>query len=499
MKNYQMYIDGQWCDASDGRTTDVINPATEKAFARVPFGSVEDAGRAIKAAHNSFETGEWRNMDPAERSRILLDVLKKFQEKSQDFAALETENLGIPISQSALINVSTAQNRFEWFAKAANRVLEEPMPLFRGLAVAAPYIRREPVGVCATIVPWNAPLVLGAQGLAAALAMGNSIVIKPATIMPCSLIELLKIIDESEIPKGVVNLVTGSGSTIGEVMASHPLVDKVTFTGSTDVGKHVLSLASETLKNTTMELGGKSAVIFLDDTDVDLAVSSAIWGCFVNSGQICYATTRALVPASMYDEFVEKLVEKVKRIKVGDPQDNTTTMGPLVSEKQRATTEHYIEIGKNEGARLACGGGRPEGLGKGYFIEPTVFVDVDNSMTIAQEEIFGPVLCVIKYSGDDEAVRLANDSPFGLLGAVFSKNIERAIGIAEKLRVGNVWINELHFMSLDLPYGGIKQSGIGRERGLYGMLNEYSEIKSIQIDLGHDLSQRFWHGLIVPQ
>jgi len=499
MKTYQMYIAGRWCDASDGRTTEVINPATEEVFARAPLATAEDTERAIQAAHDSFEAGQWRNMDPAERSRILLDVVKKFREKTLEFAALETENLGVPIGQSALTNVGTAINRFEWFAKAANRVLEEPMPLFRGLAVGAPYIRREPVGVCAIMVPWNAPLALGAQGLSAPLAMGNSVVIKPATLTPCSLIELVKIIDSSEIPKGVVNVVTGSGGTIGDIMASHPLVDKITFTGSTDVGRHVLSKASATLKNSTMELGGKSAVIFLDDTDIDLAVSAAIWGCFLNSGQICYATTRALVPASMYDAFVEKLVEKVKRIKVGDPQNGATTMGPLASDKQRAATERYIEIGKKEGAKLACGGCRPNGLNKGYFIEPTVFVDVDNRMTIAQEEIFGPVLCVIKYQGDEEAIRIANDSKYGLLGAVFSKNIERAIGVAEKLRVGNVWINEIHFMSLDLPYGGIKQSGIGRERGLYGLLNNYTEIKSIQIDLGHDLAQRFWHGLIVPQ
>jgi len=248
-----------------------------------------------------------------------------------------------------------------------------------------------------------------------------------------------------------------------------------------------------------MELGGKSANIFLDDVDLDLAVDSAIFACFFHAGQICYSGTRALVHASMYDALVEKLVDKVKRIKVGDPMDFGTDMGSLISEGQRRNVEKYLEIGKREGATLACGGERPEGLNKGYFIDPAVFINVDNKMRIAQEEIFGPVLCVIKYGNDQEAISLANDSEYGLLGAVWSKNVDRAIGMGEKLNVGNVWINSFHLQSLDLPYGGTKQSGIGRERGMAGFLNEYTEIKSIQIDLGHTLEQRFWYSLVVPK
>jgi acyl-CoA reductase-like NAD-dependent aldehyde dehydrogenase len=499
MKEYQMYINGQWCDASDGKTVEVINPANEEVIAQVPMGTTEDAERAIKAAKDSFESGVWRDKDPADRSRIMLDVFKEFQARAQEFATLETQNCGIPLGQCALTMVASALNRFQWFSKAANRIFEEPMPLYRAPAAAFPYIRREPIGVCAQIVPWNAPLSLGTGLLAAPLATGNSVVIKPSILTPCTLLELAKIIDESEIRKGVVNVVVGTGEGVGEVMASHPFVDKVSFTGSTGTGKRVLSLAAKTVKTVTMELGGKSAIIFLDDTDIDLAVGAAVWGCFLNAGQICYATTRALVPANMYDAFVEKLVEKVKKISVGDPMDAQTTMGPLVSEDQRKRVEAYIAIGQKEGAALACGGGRPRGLEKGFFIEPAVFTHVDNGMRIAQEEIFGPVLCVIKYDGDEEAVRIANDSKYGLLGAVFSKNIERAIAIAEKLRAGNVWINEVHLMSLDLPYGGSKQSGIGRERGLQGLINDYTEIKSIQIDLGHSLSQRYWYDLIVPR
>lgn len=499
MNRYQMYIGGEWCDASDGKTAEVINPANEEVIAQVPLATVKDTERAIHAAKEADESGVWRNMPPAERSRILLDVLNTFKQKAMDFATLETRNLGAPFAQSLMLLATSAQNRFEWFSKAANRLFEEPMPLYRSPAAAFPYIRREPLGVCAQIVPWNAPMLLGAAMLGAPLAAGNSVVIKPSILTPCTLLEFTKIIDDSEIPRGVVNVVVGKGEVVGETMASHPLVDKVTFTGSTQSGKRVLSLAAETIKNTTMELGGKSANIFLDDVDLDLAVDGAIWGCFMNAGQICYATTRALVPEPLYDAFVEKLVEKVKRIRVGDPMDPQTTMGPLISAEQRKSVEGYIQAGKKEGATLACGGGRPRGLEKGFFVEPTVFTNVDNRMTIAQEEIFGPVLCVIKYKEDEEAVRIANDSRYGLLGAVWSRNIERAVGIGEQLRVGNVWINEVHLMSLDLPYGGAKQSGIGRERGVQGLLNDYTEIKSVQIDLGHSRAQRAWYDLVVPK
>lgn len=499
MRKFQMYIDGRWCESSDGRTAQVVNPATEEAFAEVPLATAEDVDRAVRAAKASFDAGLWRDKDPAERSRILLDILARFKQKAMDFALLETQNLGSPLSHCLFMMVTSAQNRFEWFAKAANRCFEEPMPLYRTPAAAFPYLRREPVGVCAQIVPWNAPLLLGAAMMAAPLATGNSIVLKPSVLTPCTLLELVKIVHESEIPKGVVNVVVGAGETVGEALATHPLVDKVSFTGSSETGKRVLCLASSTVKNTTMELGGKSAIVFLDDVDLELAVDASIWGCFMNAGQICYATTRALVPKSLYGPFVERLVAKVKRIRVGDPMDPQTMMGPLVSREQRDRVERYVEIGLREGATLACGGRRPESLPRGFYLEPAVFTDVDNHMTIAQEEIFGPVLCVIPYEGDEEAVRIANDTRYGLLGAVFSPNVERAVSVGEKLRVGNVWINEVHLMSLDLPYGGCKQSGIGRERGLYGLLNDYTEIKSVQIDLGHTRRQRTWYDLIVPK
>ncbi|MGC9324789.1 MAG: aldehyde dehydrogenase family protein [Desulfomonilia bacterium] len=498
MKKYTMYINGEWVDSSDGRTVEVINPATEDVIGEVASGSIEDVDMAVRAAHESFEKGLWRDKDPSERSRIMLDVLRRFRERAQDMLPIEVANSGAAIKQCSTF-LSSAQNRLEWYARAANRVFEEPMPLFRFPAAAFPYIKRDPVGVCAQIVPWNAPLVGGVGAIAAPIAAGNSVVVKPSTLTPLSVLEFLKCIDESEIPKGVVNVVIGPGDSVGEALVSHPLVDKVSFTGSTESGRRVCSLAAERVKKVTMELGGKSANIFLDDVDLDLAVDSAIFACFFHAGQICYSGTRALVHRSMHDAFVEKLVDKVKKMHVGDPMDVGTDMGPLISEGQRKNVERYLEIGEKEGATLACGGGKPRGLNKGYFIDPAVFIDVNNNMRIAQEEIFGPVLCVIQYERDQEAISLANDSEYGLLGAVWSKNVDRAIGIGEKLRVGNVWINSFHLQSLDLPYGGTKQSGIGRERGMAGFLNEYTEIKSIQIDIGHSLEQRFWYSLVVPQ
>jgi aldehyde dehydrogenase (NAD+) len=497
MEKYLMYIDGEWTDSKDKKTTQVINPATEEAIAEVAIGGTPEVDSAVRAAYDSFERGDWRFKDPAERSRIMLDLLGKFRERAQGILPIEIANSGAAAKQCGSF-VSSAQNRLEWFAKAANRVFEESMPLFKFPAAAFPYIRREPIGVCAQIVPWNAPLVGGVGAIAAPLAAGNSVVVKPATLTPLSLLEFMKCVDESEIPKGVVNVIVGPGDTVGEALVSHPLIDKVSFTGSTESGRRVCSLAAERVKKVTMELGGKSANIFLEDVDLDLAVDSAIFACFFHSGQICYSGTRALVHASIYDAFVEKLTEKVKKIKVGDPTDFATDMGCLISDGQRKVVEDYVKIGKEEGAKLACGGNRPKEFGKGFFFEPTVFVDVENSMKIAQEEIFGPVLCVIKFENDEEAIKIANDSEYGLLGAVWSSNVDRAIGIGEKLRVGNVWINSFHLQSLDLPYGGCKQSGIGRERGTYGFLDDYTEIKSVQIDLGHTREQRFWYSLVVP-
>jgi acyl-CoA reductase-like NAD-dependent aldehyde dehydrogenase len=355
------------------------------------------------------------------------------------------------------------------------------------------FVLREPVGVCAGIIPWNFPLVMAVWKLAPALAMGNTCVLKPASNTPLTALKLAEILADTDLPEGVVNVITGAGSTVGEELASNPDVDKVAFTGSTVVGRRIMQLASSTIKKTTLELGGKSPNIVFEDADMDQAVDGALWATFFHQGQVCESGTRLLLPESIHDEFVERLVERAKQIKVGDPMDYESDLGPLVSAAQRETVENYVRIGKEQGAKLVLGGGRPEGDGfeRGYWFEPTIFTEVDNSMTIAQEEIFGPVLSVIKFSDDDDAVRIANDSIYGLASGVWSQDPDRCLDIAKRLRAGTVWINDFHLLNCVAPFGGYKQSGIGRELSGYG-LNEYTEVKHVHWDLGTPREQKLF-------
>ena len=326
--------------------------------------------------------------------------------------------------------------------------------------------------------------------------MGNSVILKPASNTPLTALRLAELLDETEIPKGVVNVITGGGATVGEELASHPDVDKVSFTGSTVVGRRIMQLASSTIKKCTLELGGKSPNIVYPDANMDAAVDGALWATFFHQGQVCESGTRLLLHESIHDEFVERMIERAKQIKVGDALDYDTDMGPLVSEAQRDTVENYIRIGKEEGATLAYGGGRPEGVPEGgYYVEPTIFTDVDNSMTIAQEEIFGPVLSVIKYKTDKEAIEIANDSIYGLASAVWSEDYDRCLETAKQLRAGTVWINDHHLLNCVAPFGGYKQSGNGRELGTYG-LDEYTEIKHVHVDLTRDPDQKMFGVLL---
>jgi acyl-CoA reductase-like NAD-dependent aldehyde dehydrogenase len=321
--------------------------------------------------------------------------------------------------------------------------------------------------------------------------------LKPASNTPLTALKLAELLDDTDLPKGVVNVVTGAGASVGEELASNPDVDKVAFTGSTVVGRRIMQLASSTIKKTTLELGGKSPNIVFDDADMDQAVDGALWATFFHQGQVCESGTRLLLPESIHDEFVERLVERAKQIKVGDPMDYESDMGPLVSAAQRETVENYVRIGKEEGAKLALGGKRPDGLDKGYYYEPTIFTDVDNSMTIAQEEIFGPVLSVIKFKDDDDAVRIANDTIYGLASGVWSQDPDRCLTTAKALRAGTVWINDFHLINCIAPFGGYKQSGIGRELGTYG-LNEYTEAKHVHWDLGTPKDSKLF-GVLLSQ
>jgi aldehyde dehydrogenase (NAD+) len=333
--------------------------------------------------------------------------------------------------------------------------------------------------------------------LAPALAMGNSVVLKPASNTPLTALRFAELLDETELPKGVVNIITGGGASVGEELASHPDVDKVSFTGSTVVGRRIMQLASSTIKRCTLELGGKSPTIVFEDANLEAAVDGALWGTFFHQGQVCESGTRLLLPESLHDEFVEMLVERAKQIKIGDALDYDSDMGPLVSETQRETVENYVRIGREEGAKLVLGGGRPEGLDQGYFFEPTIFTEVDNSMTIAQEEIFGPVLSVIKFKGDADAIRIANDTMYGLAASVWSEDYDRCLTTAKAIRAGTVWINDHHLINCVAPFGGYKQSGLGRELASYG-LDQYTEVKHVHVDLTRDPERKMF-GVLLSQ
>jgi len=499
VRHFRNYIGGEWVDSASGDTFDITNPATEEVFATVPKGDREDARRAIEAARLAYDSGEWSGMDPEERKRILLSVVEKFSELEDELSTMETMQAGMTIRATSTVVVGYCISHWDYFARQATRPMQEALEPVSYPTHSYNFVLREPIGVCAGIVPWNFPLVMAVWKLAPALAMGNTCVLKPASNTPLTALKLAEILDGTDLPKGVVNVITGGGSTVGEELASNPGVDKVSFTGSTVVGRRIMQLASSTIKKTTLELGGKSPNIVFDDADMEQAVDGALWATFFHQGQVCESGTRLLVPESIHDEFVARLVERAKQIKVGDTMDYDSDLGPLVSAQQRETVENYVRIGKEEGAKLVLGGGRPQGDGfeRGYWFEPTIFTEVENSMTIAQEEIFGPVLSVIKFKDDEDAIRIANDSIYGLASGVWSTDPDRCLETAKRLKAGTVWINDYHLINCIAPFGGYKQSGIGREHAGYG-LNEYTEVKHVHWDLGTPREQKMF-GVILSE
>lgn len=492
MEKYQMYIDGKFVDASSGETCPTYNPATEEPIAEVPVGTMEDAKRAIEAARKSFDSGVWCTMHPKERAARLMKAISLMEEREGELAMLETQDAGATIRKTTLQDVPYAIEHFRNIVEAGERIPEyEPLPWIDFPTVSWNFVHREPIGVCVGIIPWNFPLLMAVWKTAPALITGNSLVLKPATSTPLTALELSKIMAECDIPPGVFNVLTGPGALLGNELCTHPMVDKVSLTGSTETGRHIMRLASDTVKKVTLELGGKSPSIILEDADLEVAVDGALFGTFFHAGQVCESGTRCFVPSAIYDEFMSRMKERVNAIHVGDPMDTESTMGPVISEAQLKTVMKYIEIGKNEGAQCTVGGNRPAHLDKGYFIEPTIFERVSNDMTIAREEIFGPVLSVIKYESVDDAINMANDSVYGLGGAIFSRDIPYAIQIAKRLRTGTVWINDYHLLNAKAPFGGYKQSGVGRELGLHGLL-EFTHTKHIHVDLALDRSKKFW-------
>ncbi|MDI9543370.1 MAG: aldehyde dehydrogenase family protein [Pseudomonadota bacterium] len=493
LDEYQMFIDGAFVKAESGEARPTFNPATEEPIALVPAGTRGDAKKAIQAARRAFDSGVWSRMKVKERAARLMKVVEMLAERQTEIATLESMDSGATFRKTSLMDLPFSIEHFRTLVELGERVATyEPLPWIDLPYISWNFVHREPIGVCAGIIPWNFPLLMAVWKVAPALIMGNSIVLKPASDTPLSALELAKIFAECDIPPGVFNLVTGSGAVVGKELCVNPMIDKIALTGSTETGRQVMKLAADTIKKVTLELGGKSPTIILEDADLNLAVDGALFGTFFHVGQVCESGTRCFVPESIYDDFMERVRERVTHIKVGDPLDPETTMGPVISRAQLDTVLGYIETGKKEGATCSIGGKQPEHLTKGYYIEPTIFEDVRNDMTIAREEIFGPVLSVIKYKSIGDAIDMANDSIYGLGGAVFSKDIPWAIEVAKQIRTGTVWINDYHLLNPLAPFGGYKQSGVGRELGPHGLL-EFTQIKHIHVDLNIDRSKKFWY------
>lgn len=476
----KMYIGGQWMDAENGDTRDVYNPSTNEVIAHVPEASLEDVKRAIDVARKTFDEGSWPSTSPNERAKLLNKLADKLEEQAEEFARLETLNNGKPLRESEF-DVYDAANCFRYYAGLINK------PLGQTYTVADPMstmVVREPVGVCGQIVPWNYPLLMAAWKLAPCLAAGNTTVFKPAETTPLTAIKLFHLMDEVGFPKGVANLVLGAGPVVGNELAANHLIDKVAFTGGTATGRSIMKAATGNLKNISLELGGKSPNIVFADCDFDTAIEYAMFGIFANQGQVCSAGSRLLVEEKIYNEFVAELVRRTKLIKVGDGFAADTEMGPLISKQHMEKVLQYIEIGQREGAKLACGGKQlvSGDYANGNYVEPTIFVDCTPNMRIVREEIFGPVLTVLKFKSEEEAIRLANDSDYGLAAGVFTNDSAKALRAIRKLRAGITWINTYHPTYNEAPWGGYKQSGIGRELGTFG-LDAYQEVKQININL----------------
>jgi aldehyde dehydrogenase (NAD+) len=494
---HQLVIDGELSASASGETFESIDPSTGESFASVAKAGAEDVKRAATAARKAFDEGPWPRMRGRDRAKSLLAVADGIKKHAPDLAELESRDSGGTIRKAENADIGMAISTFRFYAELASRE-EDEEPLLPRSPMSYNYLRREPIGVCAAIAPWNAPLQMASWKIAPAIAAGNTVILKPASFTPLTSIEVGKICLEAGIPEGVVNVLPGPGAAAGEELVASPLVDKVAFTGSTEVGMRIMQIASGTVKKVTLELGGKSPSIVLDDVDLDYAVDGALWGVFFHQGQICSAGTRLFLQRGIYDEFFAALVKRAEELKVGPALDPASDQGPLVAKTQLETVERYVDIGREEGAEVAAGGERATVPGHqgGFYYRPTILAGVNNSMRIAQEEIFGPVLAVIPFEDDEEAVRLANESIYGLAGAVWSRNVPRAVQVAEHLRTGTVWINDYHMINPRYPFGGYKESGIGREHGTLGY-NEYRETKHIHVDLAGGRDRHPWWNTVL--
>ncbi len=494
MDYYKLFIDGEFVEAADGAVFESIDPGSGVAIAKVARAGAADAEAAVFAARRAFDSGVWSGLSPRARAEKLNGFADQVTQQALRMAMVESMDSGQIIGLAKYWGMLGAQLLRNYGYYAATKFpWEEEIPYAGNVfAPGRDYIRREPIGVCVGIIPWNFPMSMAFWKIGQAIAMGNTVVLKPATATPLGALIIAEAARAAGIPKGVINIIAGPGAEVGKILCTHPEVDKIAFTGSTEVGRQVMKMAADTVKKVTLELGGKSANIICEDADIDLAVEGALFGTFFHQGQVCESGTRVLVSSKLYDEFIEKLKVRAEALRVGYQLNPLSQQGPLVSGAQLATVESYVRLGKDEGAELVTGGERAEvaGMPGGFYYKPTIFAGAKNSMRIAREEIFGPVVCILKYDDEEEAVAIANDSIYGLAGGVFSSSNARAERIAQKIRTGTMWVNNYHSFGDFCPFGGYKQSGVGRELGHAG-LAEYTQIKRIHMAAFADHQSNF--------
>jgi len=477
VRRYRMYVNGEFVESQSGKYSPIIDPSTEDVLAEVPDADEKDVNRAVAAAKAAFDSGAWPQTTAQERGRILFRLAERVRKEAPALAELEARNSGKPIVE-AEYDINDVATCFEYYGGLATKVLGSVNPVPDN---ALNFTMREPIGVAAQIIPWNYPLLMAAWKLAPAIAAGCTCILKPAEQTPLTALEFAGYLADAGLPPGVVNIITGFGETAGAPLVKHPDVNKVAFTGSAAVGKAIIKMAADTLKRVTLELGGKSPNIFFADADFESAIDGALFGVFINQGEVCSAGSRILVEKSIYPKFVDAMSAKAKTIRLGPPLERETKMGPLVSKEQFDRVRSYQELGKKE-AKVAAGGGRSSVIARGHYVEPTIFYDVDNSSRIAQEEIFGPVAAVIPFGSEADAIRIANDTPYGLAAAVWSRDIFKVFRVVKSLRAGIVWVNHMQPTYVEAPWGGYKQSGFGRELGPWG-IEEYLETKQVHINL----------------